>query len=427
MSFGPGFVIFRIPYKNWTTDFSLILRKLSERIFINQALLFTQAFTLTIIRTSIRFVDFSVKMLFRATIYFTVYVMLNTEEANGFLMHGKPNSSTGHNSEMKEIMQILQNQTTELENLKREAENDRTTIKILLNQSHEMENLKQKSENDTFQIKLLQELIQNMTANVRNDNNVTERFNSVDKHLNDLNVQFRYTNLSLLDIQTMAEEMNGTMLRMLGEINGHDRSTFKLLLNQSNELETLKRDAENDRSTIKLLLNKSNEMENLKGEMENERSTINLLLNQSNELENLKQKVEKDAVKINFLHTQNQNLIQNMTTNREMDKNITERLNDLDKHLNDLKVQVRYISLSLLDVQAMAEEINGSIIQPFEEKIGTLIESIRRTYIFETNPEIRVNLNFIITINFDIWNHLVSQDVARACTGSGFMFVHAEI
>ena len=330
------------------------------------------------------------KMILHRAFFFAVYAMFYTVETNGFLMDGNPNSSTGHNTEMKEVMQILQNQTTELENLKRQAENDRTTIKLLLNQSHELENLKQKSEYDTFQIKLLQELIKNMTANVRNDNNVTERFNSVDKHLNDLNVQFRYTSLSLLDIQTMAEEMNGTMLRMLGEINGHDRSTFKLLLNQSNELETLKRDAENDRSTIKLLLNKSNEMENLKREVENDRSTINLLLNQSNELENLKQKVEKDTININLLQTQNQNLIQNMTTNTEMDKNVIERLNDLDKHMNDLKVQFRYLSLSLLDVQAMAEEINGSLIHPLEEKIGPLIASINRTFIFETTHEIRV-------------------------------------
>ena len=54
-----------------------------------------------------------------------------------------------------------------------------------------------------------------------------------------------------------------------------------------------------------------------------------------------------------------------------MDNNVTKRLDALEKHSNDLKFQFRYISLSLLDVQAMADEINGSLIQPFEEKIGT--------------------------------------------------------
>ena len=38
----------------------------------------------------------------------------------------------------------------------------------------------------------------------------------------------------------------------------------------------------------------------------------------------------------------------------------------------------------------MAEEINGSLIQPLEEKIGPLIASMNHTYIFETTHEIRV-------------------------------------
>ena len=188
--------------------------------------------------------------------------MLSTEETNGLLMHGNPNTSTVHYTEIKEIMLILQNQTTELENLKKQAENDRSTIKLLLNQSIELENLK--------------------------------------------------------------------------------------------------RQAENDRSTIKLLLNKSQELDNLKRETENDRSTIKRLLNQSNELE---QKVEKNTININLLLTQNQNLIQNMTAFEENDKNVTDRLNAVVKHMTDLNVQVRYTSLSLLNIQAMAEEINGSMMQ----------------------------------------------------------------
>ena len=66
-------------------------------------------------------------------------------------MHGNLNMSTGHNTETKEVMQILQNQTTELENLN------------------------QKSGNDTLLIKLLQTMIWIMTANEGNDKNVTER------------------------------------------------------------------------------------------------------------------------------------------------------------------------------------------------------------------------------------------------------------
>ena len=187
--------------------------------------------------------------------------MLNTEETNGLLMHGNLNSSTGHNTEITEIMQILQNQTTELENLKKQAEIDRSTINLLLNQSMELENLK------------------------------------------------------------------------------------KQVKNKSQELDNLKRETENDRSTIKRLLNQSIELE---------------------------QKVEKYTININSLLTQNQNLIQNMTTNEENDKKVTDRLNDVVKHMTDLNVQVRYTSLSLLDIQTKAEEINGSTMQQIEQLIASM-------------------------------------------------------
>ena len=187
--------------------------------------------------------------------------MVNTEETNGLLMHGNQNTSTVHNTEMKEIMQILQNQTTELENLKKQAEIDRSTIKLLLNQSIKLENLK------------------------------------------------------------------------------------KQVKNKSQELDNLKRETENDRSTIKRLLNQSIELE---------------------------QKVETYTININSLPTQNQNLIQNMTTNEENDKKVTDRLNDVVKHMTDLNVQVRYKSLSLLDIQTMAEEINGSMMQQIEQLIASM-------------------------------------------------------
>lgn len=177
--------------------------------------------------------------------------MLNTEETNGLLMHGNPNTSTVHNTEMKEIMQILQNQTTELENLKKQAENDRSTIKLLLNKSQELDNLKRETENDRSTIKRLlnqsneleqkvqkdtvninslltqnQNLIQNMTTNEENDKKVTDRLNDVVKHMTDLNVQVRFTSLSLLDIQTKAEEINGSMMQQIEQLIASMNQTF---------------------------------------------------------------------------------------------------------------------------------------------------------------------------------------------------------
>ena len=157
--------------------------------------------------------------------------------------------------------------------------------------------------------------------------------------------------------------------------NTEIKEMMQILQNQTNELENLKKQAENDRSTIDLLLNRTTELENLKKQAENDRSTINLLLNKSRELE---QKVQKDRINIYSLLTQNQNLIQNITTNEEKDRKVTERLNDVVKHMTDLNVQVRYTSLSLQDIQTKAEELNGSMMQQIEQ----LIASMNQTFIF---------------------------------------------
>lgn len=59
-----------------------------------------------------------------------------------------------------------------------------------------------------------------------------------------------------------------------------------------------------------------------------------------------------------------------MATNEANDKNLAQRLDVAVKSLDDLKVQVRYTSLSLLDIrQPMMEELNGSLIQLVEERV----------------------------------------------------------
>ena len=76
-----------------------------------------------------------------------------------------------------------------------------------LNQSTEMEHYKQQSESEKSKVYLLQNLTQRMS-----------------QRLDDLNVQFRYTSLSLLDLHTATEQLNGSLLHQLEEriSNVHD-------------------------------------------------------------------------------------------------------------------------------------------------------------------------------------------------------------
>ena len=69
-------------------------------------------------------------------------------------------------------------------------------------------------------------------------------------------------------------------------------------------------------------------------------------------------------------------LIQNVATNEENDRNLTQRVDSLVKHFDDLNVQVRYTSLSLLDVHSSTEQINSSIIQLLEERISGVHDHI---------------------------------------------------
>lgn len=71
-------------------------------------------------------------------------------------------------------------------------------IQLLLNQSVELQNLKQLSEKDRTATQLLQ--------------NVTGRL--VEK-LNNIQVQIRYTSMSLLDIHSVTEKMNELIIRLM--------------------------------------------------------------------------------------------------------------------------------------------------------------------------------------------------------------------
>lgn len=84
-----------------------------------------------------------------------MFFLCNMGETLGLLTHGNSVNVTdtihgfpGHNVDLSDMMQVILNQTAELENLKQQAENDRSTIQLLLNKTNKLENFKRQAEND---------------------------------------------------------------------------------------------------------------------------------------------------------------------------------------------------------------------------------------------------------------------------------------
>lgn len=183
-------------------------------------------------------------MQFQDTFYCAILLFLcNIGESVGLLVHGNSVNVTdtihgfpGHNVDQADLMQILLNQTAELENLKQQtaeienlkqqSTNDRSTIQSLQNRVFFLEaelnklnvsKLPSIQEFSTY-LSSMNQLTQNMATNEANDENLTQRLNVAVKSLDDIKVQVRYTSLSLLDIrQSIKEELNGSLIQLVEE------------------------------------------------------------------------------------------------------------------------------------------------------------------------------------------------------------------
>lgn len=142
-----------------------------------------------------------------------------------------------------------------------------------------------------------------------------------------------------------------------------------MFLNQTIELESLKR-----------------QTEILKQQTENDRSSIQLLQNRVFYLEaelnrqNIS-KIQSTQEFSTYLSGMNQ-LTQNLIANEANNKNLTQQVNVALKALDDLKVEVRYTSLSMLDIHSKKdlERLNGSIMQIIEERINDVHDYIASMY-----------------------------------------------
>lgn len=71
-----------------------------------------------------------------------------------------------------------------------------------------------------------------------------------------------------------------------------------------------------------------------------------------------------------------------MIANEANNKNLTQQVKVALKALDDLKVEVRYTSLSMLDIHSKRdlERLNGSIMQIIEERINDVHDYITSMY-----------------------------------------------
>ncbi|XP_062588928.1 uncharacterized protein LOC134250580 [Saccostrea cucullata] len=125
----------------------------------------------------------------------------------------------------------------------------------------------------------------------------------------------------------------------------------------------------------------------------NEKQDKNLT-QQLNEVQNILAKYDKQGKNV----TQRLNDIHNvLTANKEYDKNLTLQLTDSLNNLRDIKVQMRYTSLSLMDVHSKTDKLNTTLTTHFDDQIRDVYGRI-------TNITEKVAFTAGVTSTSTTWN-----------------------
>ncbi|XP_061195822.1 complement C1q tumor necrosis factor-related protein 3-like isoform X2 [Saccostrea echinata] len=113
-----------------------------------------------------------------------------------------------------------------------------------------------------------------------------------------------------------------------------------------------------------------------------------------NEIVNVLMKYDKQGKNV----TQRLNEIHNiLTANEEYDKNLTLQLTDSMNNLQDIKVQMRYTSLSLMDVHSKTDSLNTTLTRNFDDQIRDVYGRI-------TNMTKKVAFTVGVTSSSSSWN-----------------------
>ena len=253
-----------------------------------------------------------------------------------------------------------------MENLKKQAENDRSTIRLLQNRVFSLEteqngkmNASKTPSSQEFSTYLLSmnHLIQNMAANDENYKNLTHQFDIAVNHFEEYKADMK-TELDHYKQQLESERSKVSLLQNFTQHTDNNFNDFKtdilqMHVNQSTEMVGIKQQLESERSRVTLLQNVTQQTDEKVNDLRTD--LLQRRLNQTNEMVDFKQQLENEKSKVYVL------------------QNLTQRLN---QRLNDLNVQIRYTSLSLLDLHTATEQLNGSLLQQLEERISDVHDLI---------------------------------------------------
>ncbi|XP_062595696.1 uncharacterized protein LOC134257063 [Saccostrea cucullata] len=222
--------------------------------------------------------------------------LFNTGDGSALLMQGTSNGSDtihgpgGHNADVEEIKRMVLNLTTEVDNLKRQSDQERITIQVL---NHNLTVLSDEK-------KLLQ-----------------NRVFFLEAELNKLNASKPPFNDELMAYLSRTEQI----------------------------VQTLATNEEYDKNlTLRL----------------NEAENKNAIYDRQNK--NLTQR-------LNEIHDA-------LTANEAYDKNLTQQLTDSIKNLHDIKVQMRYTSLSLMDIHSKTDKLDTTLTRNLSFKFEDQIRDV---------------------------------------------------
>lgn len=199
-------------------------------------------------RTPCRLLDTGFRMRFQNKPYCIILLFLvNIRKNEGLLFHGNSLTSNntihghlGENVDIAGIIQMLSNmtadqkqQTAEIENLKQQAENDRSTIQVLQNRvfllESELNKLPSTQEFSTY-LSGMNQLTHSLVKNEASDRNLTQRLNKA------LEIILQNNISASQEFRNQSRE-----LEMLRQKSKEDRSTIQQLNGSlSQEIRTIK-------------------------------------------------------------------------------------------------------------------------------------------------------------------------------------------
>ncbi|XP_062588931.1 uncharacterized protein LOC134250583 [Saccostrea cucullata] len=292
--------------------------------------------------------------------------LLNAGDSYALLVHGNSNGSdtthgsSGHNADEAEIKQMVLNLTTEMEYLRRQTNVLGEEKRLLQNKVFSLEaelnklNASKPPSNEVLMayLRSTKQIVQTLAANEEYDKNLTQQLNEAK---NDI---------------AICEKQNKNLTKRLDEVVNN------LVINEKQ---------------AKNLTQRLNEVENILVKYDNQGKNVTQRLNEiydvltaNNESDkNLTLRLNEAEDNIVICDKQNKNLTRRLNevhnvliANEEYDKNLTLQLTDSMNNLHDIKVQMRYTSLSLMDVHSKTDKLNTTLTTQFDDQIRDVYRRI---------------------------------------------------